>query len=95
MNNRPGSLGPRERQIVELLLEGCVNAEIARELKMAPRNGEGASIGYTFVLELRWNQTRQTLDSDVPETDTSDEWCGNRVHRETTERRVKNFLGAP
>jgi len=36
MNNRPGSLGPRERQIVELLLQGCVNAEIARELKMAP-----------------------------------------------------------
>ena len=37
MNNLPGSLGPRERQIVELLLGGCVNAEIARELKMAPR----------------------------------------------------------
>ena len=37
MNNLPGSLGPRERQIVELLVEGCVNAEIARELKMAPR----------------------------------------------------------
>ena len=37
MNNLPGSLGPRERQIVELLLQGCVNAEIACELKMAPR----------------------------------------------------------
>ena len=37
MNNRPGSLGAGERQIVELLLEECVNAEIARELKMAPR----------------------------------------------------------
>ena len=37
MKNQPGSLGPRERQIVELLLQGCVNAEIARELKMAPR----------------------------------------------------------
>ena len=37
MKNQPGSLGPRERQIVELLLRGCVNAEIARELKMAPR----------------------------------------------------------
>jgi len=30
-------LGPRERQIVELLLQGCDNAEIARQLKMARR----------------------------------------------------------
>lgn len=37
MKNQPDSLGPRERQIVELLLLGCDNAEIARELKMAPR----------------------------------------------------------
>jgi DNA-binding NarL/FixJ family response regulator len=37
MKNQPGSLGPRERQIVELLLQGCDNAEIARELKMARR----------------------------------------------------------
>ena len=37
MKNQPDSLGPRERQIIELLLLGCDNAEIARELKMAPR----------------------------------------------------------
>ena len=37
MKNQPNSLGPRERQIIELLLLGCDNAEIARELKMAPR----------------------------------------------------------
>ena len=30
-------LGPREQQIVELLLQGCDNAEIAHELKMARR----------------------------------------------------------
>jgi DNA-binding NarL/FixJ family response regulator len=30
-------LGPRERQIVELLLQGCDNAEIASQLKMARR----------------------------------------------------------
>jgi DNA-binding NarL/FixJ family response regulator len=30
-------LGPREQQVTELLLQGCGNAEIARELKMAPR----------------------------------------------------------
>jgi DNA-binding NarL/FixJ family response regulator len=37
MTNQPVSLGPRERQIVELFVQGCDNAEIARELKMAPR----------------------------------------------------------
>jgi DNA-binding NarL/FixJ family response regulator len=30
-------LGPREQQIVELLLQGCDNAEIAKQLKMARR----------------------------------------------------------
>jgi hypothetical protein len=30
-------LGPREQQIAELLLQGCDNAEIARQLKMARR----------------------------------------------------------
>jgi DNA-binding NarL/FixJ family response regulator len=30
-------LGPREQQIVELLLQGCDNAEIAGQLKMARR----------------------------------------------------------
>jgi len=30
-------LGPREKQIVELLLQGCDNAEIAKQLKMARR----------------------------------------------------------
>ena len=30
-------LGPREQQIAELLLQGCDNTEIARQLKMASR----------------------------------------------------------
>src|SRR5271156_2728746 len=30
-------LGPREKEIVELLLQGCDNAEIAKQLKMARR----------------------------------------------------------
>jgi DNA-binding NarL/FixJ family response regulator len=30
-------LGPREQQVVELLLQGCDNAEIASQLKMARR----------------------------------------------------------
>ena len=30
-------LGPREQQIAELLLQGCDNTEIARQLKMARR----------------------------------------------------------
>jgi DNA-binding NarL/FixJ family response regulator len=30
-------LGPREQQVVDLLLQGCDNAEIASQLKMALR----------------------------------------------------------
>ena len=30
-------LGPREQQVLELLLQGCDNAEIASQLKMALR----------------------------------------------------------
>src|SRR5271156_6393548 len=37
MNQQSVRLGPREQQIVELLLQGCDNAEIASQLKMARR----------------------------------------------------------
>jgi DNA-binding NarL/FixJ family response regulator len=37
MKEQTIQLGPRERQIVELLLQGCDNAEIASQLKMARR----------------------------------------------------------
>ncbi|MGO9679511.1 MAG: response regulator transcription factor [Candidatus Sulfotelmatobacter sp.] len=37
MNEQPVRLGPREKEIVELLLQGCDNAEIAKQLKMARR----------------------------------------------------------
>jgi DNA-binding NarL/FixJ family response regulator len=37
MREQSGRLGPREQQIVELLLQGCDNAEIARQLNMARR----------------------------------------------------------
>jgi len=37
MSERPVRLGQREQQIVELLLQGCDNDEIARQLKMARR----------------------------------------------------------
>jgi DNA-binding NarL/FixJ family response regulator len=37
MMEQPVRLGPREQQIVELLLQGCDNAEIAAQLKMARR----------------------------------------------------------
>lgn len=37
MKGQTMRLGPRERRIVELLLQGCDNAEIASELKMARR----------------------------------------------------------
>lgn len=37
MKEQSVRLGPREQQIVELLLQGCDNAEIARQLNMARR----------------------------------------------------------
>src|SRR5271168_2674961 len=37
MEEKPVRLGPREQQIAELLLQGCDNSEIARQLKMARR----------------------------------------------------------
>jgi hypothetical protein len=37
MKIKPVHLGPREQQIADLLLEGCDNAEIAKQLKMARR----------------------------------------------------------
>jgi DNA-binding NarL/FixJ family response regulator len=37
MSEQSVRLGPRERQIVELLLQGCDNAEIAKQLNMARR----------------------------------------------------------
>ncbi len=37
MKERSVRLGPREQQIVELLLQGCDNSDIASQLKMARR----------------------------------------------------------
>ncbi len=37
MMEQPGRIGPREQQIVDLLLQGCDNAEIASQLNMARR----------------------------------------------------------
>ncbi len=37
MKEQTVRLGPREQQIVDLLLQGCDNAEIASQLKMARR----------------------------------------------------------
>src|SRR5271165_1327659 len=37
MKDRVVRLGPREKQITELLLQGCDNTEIAKQLKMARR----------------------------------------------------------
>jgi hypothetical protein len=37
MKEKSVRLGPREQQIAELLLQGCDNSEIARQLKMARR----------------------------------------------------------
>jgi DNA-binding NarL/FixJ family response regulator len=37
MENDSSQMGPREQQLVELLLQGCDNAEIARDLNIAER----------------------------------------------------------
>jgi DNA-binding NarL/FixJ family response regulator len=37
MEDKTVRLGPRERQIVDLLLQGCDNSEIAKELNIARR----------------------------------------------------------
>jgi DNA-binding NarL/FixJ family response regulator len=37
MEEKFDQVGPRERQIIELLLQGCDNAEIARDLHIAER----------------------------------------------------------
>ncbi|PYX80528.1 MAG: hypothetical protein DMG70_23210 [Acidobacteria bacterium] len=37
MKDRTVQLGPRDQQIIDLLLQGCDNAEIAKQLKMARR----------------------------------------------------------
>jgi DNA-binding NarL/FixJ family response regulator len=37
MEQEFGQVGPRERQIVNLLLQGCDNSEIARQLNIAER----------------------------------------------------------
>src|SRR5271166_4564220 len=37
MEEKFSHVGPRERQIIDLLLQGCDNAEIARDLNIAER----------------------------------------------------------
>src|SRR5579862_5389665 len=37
MEEKPVRLGPREQQIADLLLQGCDNSEIAKQLNMARR----------------------------------------------------------
>ncbi len=37
MDENFNHIGPRERQIIDLLLQGCDNGEIARDLNMAER----------------------------------------------------------
>ena len=52
MNESSIRLGPREQQIAELLLQGCDNAEIARQLKMARRTPEVLETWEQNILSL-------------------------------------------
>ena len=49
MREQPVRLGPREQQIVDLLLQGCDNAEIAQQLKMARRTVKGTNFNRLFL----------------------------------------------
>ena len=52
MNESSIRLGPREQQIAELLLQGCDNSEIARQLKMARRTVKAHFNRLFYALQL-------------------------------------------
>ena len=49
MEEKFDQVGPRERQIIELLLQGCDNAEIARDLHIAERTVKAEGCSCTVV----------------------------------------------
>ena len=84
-------LGPREQQIVELLLQGCDNAEIATQLKMARRTVK-AHFNRLFpsFRNYRRYQASQTRDPVVPEASMSANGrYGTRVPSEREHRVIQ------
>jgi DNA-binding NarL/FixJ family response regulator len=65
MNEQSVRLGPREQQIVELLLQGCDNAEIAED---GAQNREGSfQPDVSPFRNHRRNQASETRDHVIPE----------------------------
>ena len=84
MNESSIRLGPREQQIAELLLQGCDNAEIARQLKMARRTVKAhfQSSFLTFCNYWRY-QASQTGNHSLSEAVMfGDQRYGNRIPSE-------------
>ena len=72
MREQTVRLGPREQQIVELLLQGCDNAEIASQLKMARRTVKAHfNRLVSSFRNYRRYQASQTRDPVVPEASMS------------------------
>ncbi len=53
MNDNLDQVGPREKQIIDLLLQGCDNAEIARDLNMAEQPQMRAPVSGLLAPYLR------------------------------------------
>jgi len=91
MKEQSVRLGPREQQIVELLLQGCDNAEIANQLKMARRT---VKAHFKPVVppfrNYRRNQASQARDPVVPEANMSaNERYGTRIPSEREHRVIE------
>jgi DNA-binding NarL/FixJ family response regulator len=76
MKEQTHRLGPREQQIVELLLQGCDNAEIASRTEHGAAHRESS---FQSVISPIWHQRRyqasETRDPVIPEASMSASWA--------------------
>ena len=84
MNESSIRLGPREQQIAELLLQGCDNSEIARQLKMARRTVKAHFNRLFLTFRDYWRyQASQTRNYSLSEAIMfGEQRYGNRVPSE-------------
>jgi len=90
MSEQSVRLGPREKQIVELLLQGCDNAEIAKQLKMARRTVKAHFNGFSPFRNHRRNQASKTRNTLISEAVMFPyERYGNRIPSEREHRVIE------